>query len=198
MLLSFRLNHTQASCIERQGPLIRFNGAFLEDLNAEVIKIDFDAVRNIFKEEEMKNFNREILLSDFTYVSDSRSYELCYNPELLSKCWQGNNDADGDGFTDSFWFLLPGTSEDGIRQVAAVSIVDNASMVDVNVATRFDRWSTAGQTPADLALSSRLVQPQYQATAFGENASVYDPSDTWTGLFSDPQNTWPGANSLAR
>lgn len=101
-------------------------------------------------------------------------------------------DADGDGFTDSFWFLLPGTSEDGIRQVAAVSIVDNASMVDVNVATRFDRWSTAGQTPADLALSSRLVQPQYQATAFGENASVYDPSDTWTGLFSDPQNTWPG------
>ena len=102
-------------------------------------------------------------------------------------------DADGDGFTDSFWFLLPGASEDGLRQVAAVSIVDNASMVDMNVATRFDRWSTAGQTPADIALTSRLVQPGAQATQFGDNANVYDPTDTWVGLFSDPQNTWPAS-----
>ncbi|MEE2972982.1 MAG: hypothetical protein VX672_07640 [Planctomycetota bacterium] len=101
-------------------------------------------------------------------------------------------DADGDGFTDSFWFLLPGVSEDGVRQVAAVSVVDNASMVDVNVASRFDRWSTAGQTPADVALTSRLVQPGFQATGFASGASVYDPADTWTGLFSDPQNTTPG------
>ncbi|RPG14589.1 MAG: hypothetical protein CBB69_011520 [Phycisphaera sp. TMED9] len=100
-------------------------------------------------------------------------------------------DADGDGFTDSFWFLLPGASEDGLRQVAAVSIVDNAAMVDMNVATRFDRWSTAGQTPADIALTSRLVQPGAQATQFGDNANVYDTTDTWVGLFSDPQNTWP-------
>ena len=103
-------------------------------------------------------------------------------------------DADGDGFTDSFWFLLPGASEDGLRQVAAVSIVDNASMVDMNVATRFDRWSTAGQTPADIALTSRLVQSGAQATQFGDNANVYDPEDTWVGLLSDPQNTWPGTN----
>ncbi len=100
-------------------------------------------------------------------------------------------DADGDGFTDSFWFLMPGTSEDGVRQVAAISVVDNASMVDVNVATRFDRWSTAGHTPADVALTSRLVQPGAQATTFGDNASVYDPFDSWTGLFSDPQNASP-------
>jgi hypothetical protein len=104
-------------------------------------------------------------------------------------------DADGDGFTDSFWFLLPGVSEDGIRQVAAVSVIDNASMVDVNVATRFDRWSTAGHTPSDIALTSRLVQPGAQATAFGANDAVYDPFDTWVGLFSDPQNASP-ANGL--
>ncbi len=100
-------------------------------------------------------------------------------------------DADGDGFTDSLWFLLPGTSEDGIRQVAAVSVIDNASMVDVNVATRFDRWSTAGHTPSDVALTSRLVQTGAQASTFGANAAVYDPFDTWTGLFSDPQNASP-------
>ena len=100
-------------------------------------------------------------------------------------------DTDGDGWTDSFWYLLPGTTEDGVRQVASVSIVDNASRVDVNVATRFDRWSTAGQTPADVALVGRLVDPSFQLQAFGENASAYDSGDTWTGLFADPQNVWP-------
>jgi hypothetical protein len=94
-------------------------------------------------------------------------------------------DSDGDGLTDAFWFLLPGTSEDGVRQVAAVSVIDNAAMVDVEVATRFDRWSTRGQTPADLALTSRLFTTQ------GEDAREFDQLDTWTGLFSDPQNTWP-------
>ncbi|MCP4833525.1 MAG: hypothetical protein GY895_02060, partial [Phycisphaera sp.] len=100
-------------------------------------------------------------------------------------------DADGDGFTDSLWFLLPGVSEDGVRQVAAVSVVDNASMVDINVATRFDRWSTAGHTPSDIALTSRLVVPGAQASAFESNSSAYDPADTFTGLLSDPQNTTP-------
>ncbi|MDB4775802.1 hypothetical protein OAG62_01620, partial [bacterium] len=90
-------------------------------------------------------------------------------------------DADGDGFTDSFWFVLPGVSEDGIRQVAAVSIIDNASMVDVNTATRFDRWSTAGHTPADVALTSKLF-------AEWPNGNDFDTLDTLTGLLSDPQN----------
>ena len=72
-------------------------------------------------------------------------------------------DTDGDGWTDSFWYLLPGTTEDGVRQVASVSIVDNASRVDVNVATRFDRWSTAGQTPADIAARGPAGGPELQA-----------------------------------
>ncbi|MCP4837454.1 MAG: hypothetical protein GY895_22130, partial [Phycisphaera sp.] len=93
-------------------------------------------------------------------------------------------DADGDGFTDSFWFVLPGASEDGVRQVAAVSIIDNASMVDVNVATRFDRWSTAGHTPADVALTSRLRFNPYVDGDLG-----FDSTDTLTGLLSDPQNS---------
>lgn len=100
-------------------------------------------------------------------------------------------DADGDGFTDSFWFLIPGVSEDGVRQVAAVSVVDNASMVDINTATRFDRWSTAGHTPADAALTSRLVVPAAQASAFSDGAAAYDTADTFTGLLSDPQNATP-------
>lgn len=97
-------------------------------------------------------------------------------------------DTDGDGFTDAFWFLLPGVSEDGVRQVAAISVIDNASMVDLETATRFDRFSTTGQTPADVALSSRLFANP------GGTGSSFDEDDTWTGLFSDPQNTWPSAS----
>ena len=61
-------------------------------------------------------------------------------------------DADGDGWTDSFWFTVPSNLEKGMRQVAAVTVVDNGGMLDLNTATRFDPWSTRGHTPADLAL----------------------------------------------
>ena len=61
-------------------------------------------------------------------------------------------DADGDGWTDSFWFLVPAGQEKNVRTVVGVSIVDNAGMVDLNVATRADRHTTIGFTPADLAL----------------------------------------------
>ena len=47
-------------------------------------------------------------------------------------------DADGDGFTDSFWFHVPGRAE-GTMQVVGVSITDNAGRVNANVGTRFVR-----------------------------------------------------------
>jgi hypothetical protein len=63
-------------------------------------------------------------------------------------------DTDGDGFTDSFWFLAPTSVERGVRTVVGVSIVDNSGLLNVNAATRFDRTNTAGTTPGDLALVS--------------------------------------------
>jgi hypothetical protein len=61
-------------------------------------------------------------------------------------------DTDGDGFTDACWFLAPTPVDNGIRTVVAVSIVDNGGLLNANVATRFSPFSTAGETPADLAL----------------------------------------------
>ncbi|MHC4834181.1 MAG: hypothetical protein ACYTFH_09900, partial [Planctomycetota bacterium] len=61
-------------------------------------------------------------------------------------------DTDGDGFTDSFWFLAPEPVDRDVRQVVGVSIVDNSALLDVNVASLFDPQSTAGANPADLAL----------------------------------------------
>ncbi|MCE2874846.1 MAG: hypothetical protein LW625_04305, partial [Planctomycetaceae bacterium] len=72
-------------------------------------------------------------------------------------------DADGDGFTDSFWFLAPTGKERNVRTVVGVSVIDNASMLDLNVATRFDRRTTVGFTPADLALVT--AEPELAYTA---------------------------------
>jgi hypothetical protein len=61
------------------------------------------------------------------------------------------DDADGDGFTDSFWFLAPTPIIDGVRQVVSVRIVDNCSGVNANTAGPFIPENTAGETPADVA-----------------------------------------------
>ena len=97
-------------------------------------------------------------------------------------------DTDGDGFTDSFWFVPPTAGRPGVKQVVGVSIIDNNSMLDMNVATVFDRWSTSGATPADAALVSRLGIPDGSGGFEANDGGEYD---TWTGLLGDPKN-WVG------
>ena len=46
-------------------------------------------------------------------------------------------DADGDGFTDSYWHLHPQTLGPDTKQVYAVSVTDNSGRGNMNVATRF-------------------------------------------------------------
>lgn len=64
-------------------------------------------------------------------------------------------DADGDGWTDSFWFVAPSSSDRDTRQIVAVSVTDNSALLNVNTATRFERTNTNGLTPADVALVTR-------------------------------------------
>ena len=76
-------------------------------------------------------------------------------------------DTDGDGFTDSFWFLAPSSIDRGVRSIVGIRVVDNAAMANVNVATRFvpsdtgpfTDFGTRGQTPADLAFVGELRLP---------------------------------------
>ncbi|MDA1007737.1 MAG: hypothetical protein O2800_01850 [Planctomycetota bacterium] len=97
-------------------------------------------------------------------------------------------DADGDGFTDSYWFLAPTSADRGVRQAVAVSITDNAGLVNANVATRFDRRTSFGATPADVALVTT-----FDLTAFASN-----PFDVPVGFFTDPDNSSePGTGATA-
>lgn len=64
-------------------------------------------------------------------------------------------DTDGDGFTDSYWFMPPTSVDRAVRYVVGVSVVDNSAMVNVNTATVFDRTQTAGLIPGDVSLMVR-------------------------------------------
>lgn len=95
-------------------------------------------------------------------------------------------DADGDGWTDSFWFVAPTPSDRGTRQLVAVRIVDNSSMVNVNTATRFERTNTIGQTPADVALVTR--RESYDETTGGTPATAAAFRDPIVGFFNSREN----------
>ncbi len=89
-------------------------------------------------------------------------------------------DTDGDGFTDAFWFLAPTTVDRSLRYLVAVSVVDNSSMLDVNVATRFNPQNSAGLTPADIAL---VGNPD----TIGEQVGILDnPARSYDGIGTVP------------
>jgi hypothetical protein len=100
-------------------------------------------------------------------------------------------DTDGDGFTDSFWFVGPANTDRAVRTIVGVSIVDNSALLNANVATKFSYGydadpganlsasipGTIGQTPADLAL----------VTSVAEYPPFYGQGNT-VGFFDGPVN----------
>jgi len=118
-------------------------------------------------------------------------------------------DTDGDGFTDSFWFLAPSSVDRGIRTIVGMRIVDNGGMANVNVASAFTPGDgffgtdikTKGTTPADLALvgEQRLINALQATnpTLANWNVGLFDFPGNWsrfplTNYFSGLSN----ANSL--
>ncbi len=115
----------------------------------------------------------KLVSSGGTYVPSSRN--------LIGRTLA---DADGDGWTDSFWFVSPSSSDRSTRQLVAVRIMDNSALLDINVATRSERSNTIGQTPADLALATR-GDSYDQTTAIGSSAAFRDPA---VGFFNAREN----------
>ena len=68
-------------------------------------------------------------------------------------------DADADGWIDSRWVRIPTPVTDGVVWIAAIRVIDNSGLVNVNVATE-GSWTaadTVGRTPADVDLYRLLV-----------------------------------------
>ena len=113
-------------------------------------------------------------------------------------------DTDGDGFTDSFWFHVPGRGSEGTMQVVGVSVTDNAGRLNANTATRFvrsdsrsgSRTRTRGWTPADLALVGQNAEwsPGDGNSGWDHGDAGWGPSthETWNvGFLDNPANS-PG------
>ncbi len=76
-------------------------------------------------------------------ISDNLTTETIYdgdnwdNPTTLDYVWKwgGQADADGDGIADSCWVRIPGvTGSQGQNVYAAVRIIDNCGMININTA----------------------------------------------------------------
>ena len=112
-------------------------------------------------------------------------------------------DTDGSGFTDSFWFTAPTPIERGIRQIVAVSIVDNSALANLNVATRFqpgdptgalEPFATAGETPADLALCGERQFVDTYSIPGNWNTGFFDCFQNWEQWKDYPPNSFPSGS----
>ncbi|MEQ9461964.1 MAG: hypothetical protein RIG82_13530 [Phycisphaeraceae bacterium] len=112
--------------------------------------------------------------SNEEFLNDSRPF----NPDQAA-------DADGDGYIDSRWVELPINAPGGLRWAAAVRIIDESALANVNTATEIEpiilqpRDSMVlGTTPADLDLQRLLARTDFTHDA-GNNADWGNPSPLW-------------------
>ncbi|QDU71662.1 hypothetical protein [Mucisphaera calidilacus] len=100
-------------------------------------------------------------------------------------------DADGDGYTDARWVELPINAPGGLRWAAAVRIIDETALANVNTATEIEdalpttaeqrEAMVLGTTPADLNLKRLLARADFRTTnnyAYWEDYEV--PDDPFT------------------
>jgi len=82
-------------------------------------------------------------------------------------------DADGDGASDSRWVQVPGKmSAKGKPIYAAVRVIDNGGMLNVNTGYKFDPCTSVGSTQLDInlvTLSYRPSNPFFPYNSVAEN-----------------------------
>ncbi|WP_169853078.1 type II secretion system protein GspK [Anaerohalosphaera lusitana] len=88
-------------------------------------------------------------------------------------------DADGDGVSDSIWMIVPGiTGTRGENIYAAVRIVDNCAMLNLN---------TALECPGD-SEGRYLSAVDYNGFLRGSDAALLDSGGGWNEETNDPNN----------
>lgn len=108
-----------------------------------------------------------------------------------------NADADGDGVTDARWFAVPGVmSSKGQPLYAAVRIIDNGGMLNVNTGYKFDPTAT----DPNLVNGSSQRQINVLALGKGPTPAVMDlglqmdrginPKPPWDWSYYERQVLW--------
>jgi hypothetical protein len=103
-------------------------------------------------------------------------------------------DADGDGAPDSMWVQVPAKSSSKGKPIfAAVRIIDNGAMLNVNTGFKFEPSSSVGSKQADINLMALAGKPGSPPDALSESnlslarnpsGSNYEKNVIWQ--YSDP------------
>lgn len=103
-------------------------------------------------------------------------------------------DADGDGIADSRWVIIPDVNSGKGKPIyAAVRVIDNAGMLNVNTAYKFDPNTSDGSSQLQINLMALANRPRKSPTAtdelnllaeranhdFGNNLPGYKADLTW-------------------
>ena len=101
-------------------------------------------------------------VSDVYDILDPTFWDL---PAGIISDYQGNvipgdsADADGDGVSDSVWVRLPDMSSSKGRPIfAAVRVVDNGGMLNVNTAYKFNPAGSLGEIDGSSQMQINLAQ----------------------------------------
>jgi hypothetical protein len=101
-------------------------------------------------------------------------------------------DADGDGVSDSMWVQIPGkVSAKGKPIYAAIRIIDNGGMLNVNTGDKFDPNHSVGSTQLDInlmTLSWRPNNPFFPYNPAAENALLLMRDPFSSGLANYENN----------
>ena len=99
-------------------------------------------------------------------------------------------DADGDGIVDSKWIELDMRTSKGRKVYAAVRVIDNSAMLNVNTAYEFDDannpedYEIDGSTQGQINLASLIKDPCDTISYIHEARSDVNQS-AWSGNFKD-------------
>ena len=159
----------------------------------------FIARRNTWFFDYVNQYRTANAMPNFFHLSDLGRPTDEFKPGTLRNVVSRTlTDTDGDGFTDSYWFVAPVGIDRGIRTIVGVSVVDNSALLNANVASKFSFDTTVGATPSDLALVTSTLElnnnntvgffdgpinrPAQAPTAAPVTATVPSPLPTyWTG-----------------
>jgi len=132
---------------------------------------------------------QDIEITSDAIIDDHEKIELDADGNLKEQL----ADADGDGVADSKWIKLDNiTTSKGKPIYAAIRIVDNGGMLNVNTAYEFD----ANETDATLIDGSSQMQINLMALSWRPGTTTYDPCDETDLLRARANYGFGGVNPL--
>jgi DNA uptake protein ComE-like DNA-binding protein len=98
-------------------------------------------------------------------------------------------DADGDGVSDSIWVQVPGkASSKGKPIYAAIRIIDNGGMLNINTAYKFAPNYSVGSTQLDINLMALAWHPSFPYNPTAENILLLTRDPFVSGLANYENN----------